>query len=279
MDRFRLFTRTPCTCVSVATRDGVELYAVTTPRGTIRTPHVVHATNGWASHLLAGMRGKIIPARGTMTAQTVKNAEWAGERSFVFFPGMGTNAFDYLTQQPVGRGGGEGEMMLGGAFANGDFIEDVGNADDAGWNGTTGRHLAGALEGHFGTKGQMRKLWSGVLGISVDGQPWVGRIPGVVAGRRAPRRMETGGEKEVRGGLAEAGEWMACGYTGEGMVHAWLSGKAVAHMVLGLDRGAGTDEATAGDSVGNWLPGIYRVSEKRWRRTRLEDLIAWFVRG
>ncbi|KAG6870390.1 hypothetical protein C0992_000207, partial [Termitomyces sp. T32_za158] len=185
--------------------------------------------------------------------------------------------------QPVGRGG-EGEMMLGGGFANGDFIEELGNADDAGWDGKTGRYLSGALEGYFGDGGRVRKLWSGVLGLSVDGQPWVGRIPEAVAGRAAPRRTETGGEKAglVRGGLAEAGEWMACGYTGEGMVHAWLSGKAVAHMVLGLDR-AGTEKVAPaekegpGDDVGRWLPEIYRVSEKRWRQARIEDLIAWFV--
>ncbi|KAG6874130.1 hypothetical protein C0995_005546 [Termitomyces sp. Mi166 len=297
---FRLFTRTPCTSISVSIRDEVELYEVTTPRGTIRAQHVVHATNGWVSHLLPGMRGKIVPARGTMTTQTVKNESWAGGRSFVFFPEVGTNAFDYLTQLPVGGGGrypsSEGEMMLGGAFANGNVIEEMGNADDGGWDQKAGRYLSGALDRYFAwsekekEEERVKKLWSGVLGISVDGQPWVGRVPEVVAGRGAPRRVGLGAEKTEgsdgremgRGDLAGPGEWMACGYSGEGMVHAWLSGKALAYMVLGLDKEE-TEKVDAdgrrgaGDELGRWFPWVYRVSEKRWAGAGIEDLIAWFV--
>ncbi|KAG5337154.1 hypothetical protein C0989_010487 [Termitomyces sp. Mn162] len=286
---FRLFTRTPCTAVSVAARDGVELYEVTTPRGTIRTPHVVHATNGWVSHLLPGMRGKIVPARGTMTAQTVKNEQWAGERSFVFFPGTGTHTFDYLTQQPVGGGGRypapEGEMMLGGAYAKGNWMEEMGNADDAGWDGKAGTYLSGALDEHFAdTKSVVKQLWSGVLGLSVDGQPWVGRVPAAVAGRRAPRRLESGAAcAEVRGGLAGPGEWMAAGYSGEGMVHGWLSGKALACMVLGLEKGPASEKRRpdgargAGADLAGWFPSVYRVSESRWARAGIEDLVARFL--
>ncbi|KAG1775012.1 hypothetical protein EV702DRAFT_973857 [Suillus placidus] len=54
-------------------------------------------------------------------------------------------------------------------------------------------------------------------------------------------------------------EWIAAGYSGEGMVHAWLSGKAMAEMVLGHE-------------VEEWFQDIIRVSEKRWK-TKAENLL------
>ena len=38
----------------------------------IRATHVVHATNGHVSRLVPGLKGKIIPARGQMTAQRLQ---------------------------------------------------------------------------------------------------------------------------------------------------------------------------------------------------------------
>ncbi|KAK0456846.1 hypothetical protein EV421DRAFT_2013888 [Armillaria borealis] len=56
---------------------------------------------------------------------------------------------------------------------------------------------------HF-ERWRVKKVWSGVLGISADGLPW--------------RR-----------------EWITAGYSGEGMVHAWMSGKALVYMEKTLD--------------------------------------------
>lgn len=54
---------------------------------------------------------------------------------------------------------------------------------------------------------------------------------------------------------------------GEGMVHAWQSGKALAYMVLGLDKGGVLDS----------LPEVFRISEERWKDVEIEDLIASFL--
>ncbi|KAG6820133.1 hypothetical protein H0H93_005008 [Arthromyces matolae] len=162
--RFRLYTCTPCTEVKVSEVDGIEVYEVVTPRGTIRTKHVVHATNGWLGHLVPGMRGKIIPARGVMTAQSVERTKWAGKRSFVFFPENGTHTYDYLTQMPIGSGRTgkyprpEGEMMLGGAFAKGDIVEEMGNSDDSGWDKGSAKHLGTALSGYFEMKSKVKSV-------------------------------------------------------------------------------------------------------------------------
>jgi len=46
------------------------MYDVHTPRGTIRTPLVVYATNAYTSHLLPHLAGPdgIVPVRGQVTA-------------------------------------------------------------------------------------------------------------------------------------------------------------------------------------------------------------------
>ncbi|KAK7688053.1 hypothetical protein QCA50_008423 [Cerrena zonata] len=51
------------------------------------------------------------------------------------------------------------------------------------------------------------------------------------------------------------GEWIAAGYTGEGMVHAWMSGRALASMVLNDEEG-----------IKDWFPEILRINEKRWKK-------------
>ncbi|KAG5650074.1 hypothetical protein H0H81_000880 [Sphagnurus paluster] len=305
---FRLFTQTPCTEIASPDAAG-QLYQVATPRGIIETPHVVHATNGWVGHLLPGMRGRIIPARGVMTAQRPQEGlgvagpapentraggegSWTGTRSFVFFPSAEMHKYDYLTQQLPGGGAPgsgypvpEGEMMLGGGFAQGGvsaMLSQLGNADDGDWDVKTGEYLKHALGEYFDPgktrektkpeeeerpEDRVRAVWSGILGMSVDMKPWVGRVPSVVSGRRAPQAPANSGSS---GRTAAPGEWMAAGYSGEGMVHAWLSGKALAHMVLGVDeKGSG--------ELDGWFPEVFRVNERRLEGAGIEELISTFM--
>ena len=226
---------------------------MTTPRGVIETQHVVHATNAWASHLLPGMRERIIPLRGVVNAQTPRaGLEWAGTRAFVFYPSDSMDVLDYMTQQPMGGVAGSkypsplGEVMLGGGvLLSKGWIEDVGNTDDGGWNPDTGRHLAGALDGYFGARvGDVAAVWSGIMGMSTDEMPWVGRVPEWISGRAS--------------GDAGPGEWIAAGYSGEGMAHSWLSGRAVAEMIGGS---------------GGKVPAAMGVGRERWAATGLEEAV------
>lgn len=109
------------------------------------------------------------------------------------------------------------------------------------------------------------------MGISADLLPWVGRVPETLAQRTAttlavgPADDKEKGER-VLPHLAESGEWIAAGYSGEGMVHAWMSGKALAHMILDKD-----------DEIREWFPDILRVTEKRWKEANVENLIQRFM--
>jgi glycine/D-amino acid oxidase-like deaminating enzyme len=284
---FDLFTHTPCTDVKTSDEDDLDQYIVETPRGAIRARHIVHATNGWVSHLLPGMRGKVFPARGVMTAQiprgglgdvpeagynkreeseepkeamsTTNRASWTGTRSFVFYPSTSVGVYDYLTQQLPSGGSSRssypspnGELMLGGGFAHG-AVADIGNADDSECSPAVGEYVRQALGSYFSVKrngekegkDEVKATWSGILGISADERPWVGRIPVSIT---------------ARGRQTASGEWIAAGYTGEGMVHAWMSGKALGHMVLGVE-------------LDSWLPEVFMVTEERWRSAGFESFV------
>ncbi|KAJ7057123.1 FAD dependent oxidoreductase [Mycena amicta] len=290
-ETFHLFTNTPCFSITSESSH----YTVTTPKGTIHAKHIVHATNGWASHLLPAMRGKISPVRGHMTAQrpgtglgrvstldtdsvsTLADSSnsWLGTRSFVF---SGAGTYNYLTQQTLSSSSASaypppnGELMFGGGLSFSNILSEIGVADDhAPVDLSVAAYLGGALSPYFGAEwgaegrpeppqdksspfdqSRVMNVWTGILGFSADRQPWVGRLPPRITGRQVPK-------VETNGGLASPGEWIAAGYSGEGMVHAYLSGKAVAHMLL-LDSQA-------------QVPEPFLVTERRWKKAKMEKWV------
>ncbi|KAA1468309.1 FAD dependent oxidoreductase [Dentipellis sp. KUC8613] len=302
-DRFYLSTRTPVTAITPPAES--PYYSVQTPRGLLTTPHIIHATNGWSGHLLAPLRMKILPVRGLMSAQrpgtSMESAMRSGGRAHIF--NSGPLGYDYLTQLPTG----EHELMFGGGAAQAGraILPEVGETDDGGYNMGIAAHVAGALPEYFGrdnwgqegvpptggssevqwAAGRVKALWTGVLGISADGLPWVGRLPEKVAGRSAPQRRAAPAARAAQGSSSQCsekagaprsadaedepltaapGEWISAGYSGEGMVHAWMSGRAVATMLLGAEREGRLNE---------WFPDVFRVSENRWKRATLERLM------
>lgn len=222
------------------------------------------------------------------------------QRSYLFYDSPERKDFDYLTQLP----NGEHELMFGGGcegFPDTDTQNgQVCSPSPAGmYDVHSAAHVSGALPIYFGANnwgaegisvaadtpsdednygqiqspwaaGRVKALWSGVLSISVDGSPWVGRIPTTISGRRSPKPVSEKG-KRVR--TADPGEWVTAGYSGEGMVHAWLCARALALMVLGLDNARGVQvegRYGAGQTVGEWLPTSYRISEVRLRNAHEE---------
>lgn len=289
--RFYLSTNTPCVKIKEATSSS-PLYTVITPRGAVSTKHIVHATNAWASHLLEPMRSKIFSVRGNMTAQrpgiSLSPSSLDGGRSWVFFDKH--KGYDYLTQLPEG----ERELMFGGGFvqAGEDGLMEIGCTDDSKYNPGVAAHLAGALPILFGGhnwgeegdkidgesdeewfEGRVKAIWSGIIGISADRIPWVGRLPQKLTGRNAPTPHHDASiesnpnisEKEKMAScltnIAAPGEWISAGYSGEGMAHAFLCGRALGFQILDKSEAA------------KWLPECLGVTEERWSKARPEDLI------
>jgi glycine/D-amino acid oxidase-like deaminating enzyme len=254
---FSVHPNTPIVEIQPSLISGQSL-VTTAGGGKIVAKHVVHATNGYASQvaLLPGMAGKIFPVRGTMSAQPTSSSgdtvfPYEGETSWSF---IYQNGFDYCIQRP----GQDGLLMLGGGLLNGEDagLRDVGGrTDDAETVSVLSEtHLRGLPGTVFGANwgaprsGQAVQVWTGVMGWSADMLPWVGEIgvDGDATGRR----------------VGGAREWISAGYTGEGMVNAWLCGKGLARMMCGLDDG---------------IPEAFRFSRDRRRRARMEDHVDDFL--
>lgn len=228
------------------------------------------------------MRGKIIPFRGYMTAQRPGQSIPLEtlQRSFSFHEiSVG---YDYLTQLP----NGEREFMLGGAFTQEgqEGSQAIANTDDSTYSKRVTAHLAGVLPRYFGednwgregqppegdtsewSKGRVKSAWSGIIGMSADLLPWVGRLSPSVSGRLAPLNQSS---PQGDGTMIPTapGEWIAAGYTGEGMVQAWMSGKALAEMILGREREG---------NVAEWFPDNMRVSTARWKKAKPTALLDYY---
>jgi glycine/D-amino acid oxidase-like deaminating enzyme len=234
-----------------------------------------------------------------MTAQrpgiSLEKSTLDGLRSFVFF--RQKVGYDYLTQLP----NGENELIVGGSIGLGGnemIFKEVANADDSAYDPSIAAYLSGIIPVHYGEKnwgaekppapqkphendgvrwneGRVKSTWSGIICLSADMLPWVGRLPVKLTGRRYPPASSTptanvSNKAEESTNLispaptASPGEWISAGYTGEGMVHAWLCAKALAYMVLGAEEDGRLKE---------WFPDIMKVTEARWKRANIENLM------
>ncbi|KAG6333659.1 hypothetical protein ID866_5429 [Astraeus odoratus] len=280
---FRLYTETPCNSITGPSQDSAH-YTLHTSRGTISTSHVVHLTNAHVGALIPRLAPVVTQMRETMSAQrpglNLKMA--SGNRSYVFYDNPCQKGFDYLTQLR----GGEQELMFGGGLED---EEATGCKSSGMYDLHSAALVSGALSVYFGAAnwgaeavpttpdnktegdrepwadGRVKALWSGEMSASADEFPWVGRVPPSISGR--PVSPLTGDHVNSR--MASPGEWVAAGYSGEGMVHAWLCAQAVALMVLGMDERRDLDMDVKGlrfgaeQTVDEWLPACYMISEAR----------------
>jgi glycine/D-amino acid oxidase-like deaminating enzyme len=216
-----LQTETPVTSV---VENGDE-WRIETPQGSIITKNVVHATNGYIQCLVPPFATVIKPNRGHMTAQVPpQNLSMPPlDRTYSFIYADGK--FDYFIQQPIYDGC---TLMLGGGY----YDDPQPNTfNDAKSSESVEQYLRDQLphvfqwEGEENPEARVHMKWSGIMGFSEDGIPWVG-----------PISEQLGGGK---------GQWICAGYTGEGtfshrgtnsgMVNALLCAETVALMILGRE--------------------------------------------
>lgn len=253
-DRISIETNTPVLGIETTKYESEYPYLAKTLRGIIQCKNIVHATNGHVAHLVPRLRGKIFPIRGQMTVQTLsgENAppNLGSERSWLLRYSKG---YDYLTQNPA-----TGDYFLGGGALQGG-LEDLGNPSDEEQSFLALCHLSGGLprmfdagSGQSALSSTLKASWTGILGFSCDGRPWVGKLP-VKISERHPRFPKG----------AVGGEWIAAGFCGSGMVYCWKSGRAVASMILGHDT--------------DWLPESLLVTEMRFQSSDAKDMAAYWL--
>jgi len=235
-----LQTETPATKVS---KDGAQ-WRVETPRGNILATKVVHATNGYIQYLLPSFAKLIKPTRGHMTAQlppkSLSHPPLDRTYSFIYEDGK----FDYFIQQPAYDGS---KLMLGGGYHQDPHPTTF---NDAQVSETSQEYLQHQLpkvfhwEGEDNSSARVHTRWTGIMGFSEDGFPWVGKLVDNLGG----------GE----------GQFVCAGYTGEGTTCIWillsigmpnalLCAETVAYMVLGKEPP-------------NYFPRSYLLTEARYKK-------------
>lgn len=203
--RLNLQTKTPVTSIESCADEWTGAaagarYSVHTSRGTVRTRHVILATNGYTSHLLPSFADLIVPVRGEMSALLPPSGSERLEHSYGFVGahGQDPNHDDYLVQRPFsGVPNPAGHLMYGGGRGEG-RLEAVGVTDDSvideGSAAYLRRTLLDALDlsssAFAGKELTATHQWTGIMGYSRDNHPWVGPIP------------------------EQPGIWLAGGYTG-----------------------------------------------------------------
>ncbi|GAP93328.1 putative fad dependent oxidoreductase [Rosellinia necatrix] len=238
LDRgLNLQTNTPVTGVS---KNAEGRYLIDTPRGCITARRVVMATNGYTARLLKKFQGIIVPLRGHVTAQrpglNMPKNGLPGTYSFFYEKG-----YDYMIQRPKGYKF-ERDIIIGGrltsAVSNG--LNEYGTVDDSSQDEDTMQDLRNTLPWYFGdnwgddnSDGRVHAEWTGIMGYSPDGLPFVGEVPG---------------DKNL---------WVSASFQGHGMVLCWMSARALVEMMQGRD-----DEA-----LNQWFPSVYRISEPRLELT------------
>ncbi|KAF6843888.1 oxidoreductase OrdL 2 [Colletotrichum musicola] len=145
--------------------------------------------------------------------------------------------YEYMIPRPPGTAFA-GDIVIGGGLARAvdGGLKEYGTTDDSQLNGDISPYLHETTSRYFGTgcgvddpAGRVRAEWTGIMGFSPDGFPFVGPVPG---------------EEEL---------WDCAAFQGHGMVMCWMCGKALAAMLEGCN----------GEELKSWFPDAFRVTGER----------------
>ncbi|KAI7780091.1 hypothetical protein LA080_000009 [Diaporthe eres] len=220
--------------------DGGGRWEVCTPRGRVVTDKVVLATNGYTAHLWEAFQGAIVPLRGQVTAQR-PGANMPRDGLPTTYSFIYENGYEYMVPRPPGSRHA-GDIVIGGGLVRAprEGLLEYGTTDDTTVDEDISAYLREATVRCFGRRnwgedhpgGRVRREWTGIMGYSPDGLPFVGKVPG-----------------------SSGGLWASCSFQGHGMVLCWMCARAMVRMMRGGD----------GDLDG-WFPREFVISEERLRK-------------
>ncbi|KAF2205941.1 FAD dependent oxidoreductase [Delitschia confertaspora ATCC 74209] len=262
-NQLNLQTTTPVTQIRTSSSEESKTkpqYTLETPRGTITTPTLILATNGYTSHLLPSFADLIVPVRGEMSALIPpKNSTiLPHSHGMVGALNQPANNDDYLVQRPFHSvPNPSGHLMFGGGRGAGK-LPSVGISDDGVVDEDAAAYLRKALLKLLAMDGETEALeelkaaaeWTGIMGYSRDNNPWVGPVPG------------------------QKGVWLCGGYTGHGMPNGTLCGKAVAKMVLAEADGEDVAVTQRRMVEEGGIPKTYLITKERIDAARVLPTVA-----
>ncbi|OAQ91324.1 FAD dependent oxidoreductase [Purpureocillium lilacinum] len=222
---------------------GSDTIKLSTSRGVMRAKKVVYATNGYTAGLLPQYRNIIVPFLG-QNSRLVPN-----EQTLRQSPNLAAtlnlhhmaDSVDYLNPRP------DGSITHGGGTRN--FRRDANDRNERWFNNVDDSKLISdevaadferidrqRLYGWEDSEAKVDSIWTGVMGLTPDGLPHVGQVPGT------------------------RNEWLLAGFNGGGMVFIFTMTQGLADMVLeGKEL-----EQTA-------IPVLFKTTEERLKK-KCEDV-------
>lgn len=199
-----LQTHTPVQGISSTSSDqSTATWTATTERGEIKTPNLMLATNAYTAHLLPQMQTKIVPLRGQITAH--KQSETYSRLHPKGLPGtysmMYPTGYEYMIPRPEHPDVPSelvGDIVIGGGLGalENEGLSEFGTTDDSVLNEENSNYLHECVDRYlgpdWGKEDRVRMEWTGIMGITGDGLPFVGPVPG------------------------EKGLWISAGFNGHG---------------------------------------------------------------
>jgi len=214
-------------------------WAIHTPRGDVTCKYVLHATNGYASHLLPHLqiiptRGQVIATRASVPSSDITDSAWVSNA-----------ALEYWFPRPTPSPSDCPLIILGGAREvpqNFEFyeVDDSVVVDDIGKG--LRKILPRLFPGKFDEAQKPEKEWTGILGFTRTGAPFVGPVPD-----------PTGPENK-----AFEGQFISAGFHGHGMPRTYACAEAIAQMIVADIHGKADQWIKP-----SWLPSYYLTSHHR----------------
>ncbi|KAI0126846.1 FAD dependent oxidoreductase [Xylariales sp. AK1849] len=233
----RLFTHCPATSVTKSSTSTADrtVWDVSTARGVITTPTVIHCTNAFAPYLLPQMSPYVIPNRAQAHA-FVPPSSLNGTNIFSSTMSLRHSLKHFYS---VAQRRPDGVIILGAPRSSPNISQEASESrlipDDAAFNDEIRDDAMRNFEVCF-PECQPQNLnhgeglwhtWTGIIGMTTDSVPFVGRI------ESAP------------------GQWICAGFNGHGMARIFTCAPGVAKLVLG-----GTWDDTG-------LPECFELTEAR----------------
>ncbi|KAJ7210576.1 FAD dependent oxidoreductase-domain-containing protein [Mycena haematopus] len=223
----RLHTRTPVTSISPLNNSAspsARRWELTTHHGSVHCSSVLHATNGYASHLLPHMAGPagIVPVRDQVIAiraaaplEALSTTSWVGNEGY-WFPRPLVNS--ELT--PL--------VILGGVRTAAGAPFEVDTTDDSVLNPNVGAALRNFLPemfpGLYAPGREPEAEWTGIMGFTALDIPFVGPVLGSHSPGTKPKI-------KTKGDLRLAGQFISAGYAGHGMPRAFGCAEVIVQMI------------------------------------------------
>ena len=212
-----LQTRTTVTAIHGASSGH---WKVLTPNKELKAQKVIHATNGYSSYLLPELIGRLVPLKGHVAA-IPPSSRFESRPLDKTMAVIWDSDYDYLIQrQAKGK-----HVIVGGrdlAHPKG-VIGPLGDSDDSVINEDIATALKEFPKAHFegwssvadreaGVEPPHETVaWTGIMGISKDGLPFLGELPG------------------------KRGQFIAAGYNGHGKEDPVTVG-CCSSYILGMAR-------------------------------------------